>query len=51
MKRESVVYLLGFPDKENDWGSGGKQLIFGKSVFVYLDRSERGMDWQSLDRE
>ena len=49
MKEESVEYAMGLPDKENDWGSGGKQLIYGKSFLVYVDRQETVVDWQSLD--
>jgi hypothetical protein len=40
---------MGFPDKENDWGTGGKQLIYGKSFLVYVNRQETVVDWQSLD--
>jgi hypothetical protein len=49
MKEEAVEYTMGFPDKENDWGTGGKQLIYGKSFLVYVNRQETVVDWQSLD--
>jgi hypothetical protein len=49
MKRDPLEYLFGFADKENDWGSGGKQLIYGKSFLVYLDHNERVVDWQAMD--
>lgn len=43
-----VMFILGLPTDENDYGRAGKQLIYGSSLYVYLD--ERGMvtDWQSF---
>ena len=33
MSKDAVDYVLGFPDKENDWGRGGKQrILFGSLV-------------------
>jgi hypothetical protein len=49
MSRNILVDILGFPDKENDWGAGGKQLIYGRSLFVYLDSHDAVIDSQSLD--
>jgi hypothetical protein len=51
MSKDAVDYLLGFPDKENDWGSGGKQRIYSDRLFVYFDRGEKVQDWQSIDKE
>jgi hypothetical protein len=50
MSKEAVEYALGgLPETQNDWGTGGKQLIFGKRLFVYLDRQDKVVDWQALD--
>ena len=51
MKEEAVEYAMGIPDSENDWGSGGKQLIYGKSFLVYVNRQGTVVDWQSLDNQ
>ena len=50
MSKSAVDDLLGFPDKENDWGSGGKQRIYFDRLYVYLDRDEKVQDWQSIDK-
>lgn len=50
MKVSAVYLALGFPDKENDWGRGGKQLIFFDRLFVYLDHDNKVVDLQSLDK-
>lgn len=50
MKRQTLYYVVGLPDKENDWGRGGKQLIYGDRLFFYLDANETVVDWQSLDK-
>jgi hypothetical protein len=49
MSREAVVYSWGTPSKENDFGGGGIQLIFGEHRYVYLDTGNRVTDWQFLD--
>ena len=41
---------LGFPTKENDWGRGGKQLIYSDTFFVYVNNDDKVEDWQSLTR-
>jgi hypothetical protein len=51
MSKDAVDYLLGFPDKENDWGRGGKQRIYLDRVFVYFDNDEKVEDWQSIDKK
>jgi len=49
MSRTAVEYSLGFPDKENDWGRGGKQMVyFGGKVLVYLNTLNKVEDWQDL---
>jgi hypothetical protein len=50
MSKDAVDYLLGFPDKENDWGRGGKQRIYSDRLFVYLDHDEKVEDWQLIDK-
>ena len=49
MSIDALHYSLGFPQEENDWGSGGKQLIYGDSVFVYI-KSDKVVDWQLLSK-
>jgi hypothetical protein len=49
MSLDALHYTIGFPDKENDWGRGGHQLIYGKKITVYV-RDKRVVDWQSLSR-
>ncbi len=51
MSKDAVDYLLGFPDKENDWGRGGKQRIYFDRLFVYFDHDEKVEDWQSIDKK
>lgn len=50
MSKNALDCAIGFREKENDWGRGGKQLIYfdGKLV-VYLDNSGKVEDWQSHD--
>ena len=49
MTRQAVLYSWGV-GKENNYGTGGKQLVYGGSQFVYLDSSGKVTDWQSLGR-
>ncbi len=50
MKREAIFYLLGFPQRQNDYGLGGKQWVYddGK-IMVYLDREGTVTDFQVLE--
>lgn len=50
MTQEALYYAMGFPTKENDSGSGGKQLIYHDVVFVYVDSDGKVSDWQSVDK-
>ena len=51
MTEDALDYMLGFNDKENDWGRGGRQLVYHDgSLLVYLDRNNRVEDWQSFDK-
>jgi hypothetical protein len=50
MSEDAVGYAIGFPEKTNDWGRGGKQLVFfsGK-LTVYVDNSGKVVDWQDFN--
>jgi hypothetical protein len=48
MSRRAAEYVEGRTSTENDWGSGGLQLVYGKRLFVYLDNSCKVADWQFL---
>lgn len=50
MTHDALDYAMGFPTKENDWGTGGKQLIYHDVVFVYVDSNGTVSDWQSQDK-
>ena len=46
MSRRAVFYSWGVAS-ENDYGRGGKQLVYGDNQFVYLDPDGKVTDWQS----
>lgn len=47
----AVEYCLGSPDHKNDWGRGGKQLVyFDGRIFVYMDSKGTVEDWQTLGK-
>lgn len=48
MRKEAVHYALGFPKEENDWGKGGKQLIYTDDLIIYVNNQEKVVDWQSF---
>jgi hypothetical protein len=48
MSRQAVFYSWG-TTSENDYGKGGKQLVYGADQFVYLDDTGHVTDWQSLN--
>jgi hypothetical protein len=50
MSKDALYDALGFPKTENDWGSGGKQLVFTSKFLVYLGSDDKIVDWQELDR-
>ncbi len=50
MSGDAVFYAFGLPEKENDWGSGGKQRIYLKTISVFFDNQNKVVDWQVLDR-
>jgi hypothetical protein len=51
MSTFALYCILGLPDKENNWGRGGKQLIYlGGRLFVYLNANDHVTDFQSLDK-
>lgn len=50
MSGEAVDYMLGFPEKTNDYGIGGKQLVYNSGkLIVYLDRSNNVENWQTFN--
>jgi hypothetical protein len=49
MSLTALHYSWGYPQKENDWGSTGKQLIYTNTLFVYI-RDKKIVDWQALSR-
>jgi hypothetical protein len=51
MRENALEYVMGFPDKESDSGDGGKQLIFRKTLLVYLSYSGTVEDWKFLDQK
>lgn len=51
MSKSALYSTIGFPEKKNDWGRGGKQLVYSHGkLYVYLDASDHVKNWQSLDR-
>jgi hypothetical protein len=47
MSEDALWWAWGFPDKSNDWGSGGQQYVYHKRLYVYVkDNTVR--DWQEL---
>ncbi len=49
MTRQAVLYSWGIA-KENDYGRGGSQLVYGDDQFVYLDSSGKVTDIHTLDK-
>jgi len=49
MSRDALYYSLGLPKSENDWGQGGKQLVYTDTLMVYLNNQNKVVDWQSLN--
>jgi hypothetical protein len=51
MSRSAADASIGLSDKENDWGRGGKQVIYlGGRIVVYLDHDDKVVDWQMFDK-
>ena len=50
MRKRAVLLSWGQPSKENDWGTGGTQLVYADTQFVYLDRNNAVVDWQTLGK-
>lgn len=48
MSRQAVIYSWGSAS-ENDYGKGGKQLVYGNQL-VYLDNNGKVTDWQEVNR-
>jgi len=49
---QSALYMsIGYPEKENDYGRAGKQLVYyGGSILIYLDDNGNVTDTQHFDR-
>lgn len=50
MRKRAVLLSWGQPSKENDWGTGGTQFVYDDTQFVYLDRNNTVVDWQTLGK-
>jgi len=50
MKESALYWAIGYPERQNDWGRGGKQLIYGNYLFVYVDTGGRVEDVQRFQR-
>ena len=48
MSSKALEYSWGYEDKKNDWGNGGKQLIFNENQYVYL-KNNKIVNWQVLE--
>lgn len=49
MPRNAVILSWGKPEKVNDWGSGGEQLVYDAGdQLVYISTDGRVTNWQSL---
>lgn len=51
MSRDALYCSMGLPKSENDWGRGGKQLIYADTLMVYLNNQNKVVDWQSQDNK
>ena len=49
MSGDALYCSMGFPASTNDWGRGGKQLVYSSTLMVYLDNQKNVVDWQSLE--
>jgi hypothetical protein len=51
MSETSLAWSVGFANRKNDWGRGGKQYVYdGGRLFVYLDANNRVVNWQRFER-
>ncbi|MBS3920342.1 MAG: hypothetical protein KG012_15835 [Deltaproteobacteria bacterium] len=49
MSKTALWVSIGPASKENDWGSGGKQLIYGDRFYVYI-KDGKVIDWQVMSK-
>lgn len=47
MSEDALWWSWGFSDDSNNWGTAGKQYIFGKHKYVYV-RNGKVVDWQLI---
>ncbi len=50
MSEHALHYALGFPKRQNDWGRGGRQLIYDSGMIVYLNDAGRIEDYQFVQQ-
>jgi hypothetical protein len=50
MKESALYWAIGYPERQNDWGQGGKQLIYGDYLFVYVSTGGKVEDVQRFQR-
>jgi hypothetical protein len=48
MSKDALYCSMGYPESTNNWGRGGKQLIYSQKIMVYLDNQNKVEDWQAL---
>jgi hypothetical protein len=51
MTSDAVFYAFGLPERESDWGNGGKQRVYLKVISVFFDNKNQVVEWQVLDRQ
>ncbi|HLW55436.1 MAG TPA: hypothetical protein VKW06_21595 [Candidatus Angelobacter sp.] len=44
----ALYYSVGIPDRQNDWGRNGKQLVYKSGLTVYTDTTDKVTDWYQL---
>ena len=49
MSEKALSYSIGLASKENDWGGGGKQRIYGDRIYVYT-KDGKVTDWQKMSK-
>ncbi len=48
MSEHALHLAVGFPKRQNDWGRGGRQLVYDSGLIVYLDDDDRVHDYQFI---
>src|SRR5262249_55628269 len=50
MSQQALYYSIGTPENRNDYGRGGRQLIYPEGLIVYVDTTDHVTDWQRMGR-